>query len=86
MASTAQNMSHYGAVPGEFRIARVNRGELVTGFRVQEYRFQRRFQEHRWMNCGRLVYTVEAARDLKEFTIRQRSMQMLPQAEYTEIQ
>lgn len=77
--------------PGEFRIAREKRGELIVGFRVQEYRYRRNVieqgvGEHRWMNIGRRVFTVDAARDLLEFTKRQRGARMLPPAEYETVE
>lgn len=71
---------------GEFRIVKEKRGELIIGFRVQEMRFMRCTREYDWRNCGRRVYTIEAARDLKEHTIRQRELRMLPAPEFVTVE
>jgi hypothetical protein len=57
-----------------FRIVEVLKGDCSTGFRVQEEKFFPRAGGHRWMNRGRICYSVPQAREQRDFLMRQADM------------
>lgn len=53
-----------------YRIVKVSRGDLITGFRVQILRRSRMNGDAYWRNTGRVQYTVESARELRDFLVK----------------
>jgi hypothetical protein len=53
-----------------YRIVKVLRGDLVTGFRVQILRRSRMNGDTYWRNTGKVQYTIESARELRDFLVK----------------
>ena len=57
-----------------FRIVEVLKGDCSTGFRVQEEKFSPRACDRVWRNRGRLCFSLYAAREQRDFLMRQADM------------
>jgi hypothetical protein len=53
--------------PGQMRIVKEMRGEVMVGFRVQFARYNRASGDCSWGNVGRRSYTLDFARKQRDY-------------------